>query len=249
MALLPYFSCGTAGPSAGYPVIEYKDGDMTEYLHKIALRFAPRLYLHADEPYDIVAIIPVFHPERPVIAYHIFFANEVMPHRTVKDRQFLDNEILWIEYDPVTLKVSDVATYWHRTVLRTDTCVINANASFQRPSVHIQWGQHGILPLGWDKLTTARPGAELRLHYKLVSREMQRNILMRFIRGILMHRDDEPLIEFEGPFEKYIRFTKEVDAADYVKDHQIIVKEESFLDLESRFTQTTFSRKKEWPWW
>jgi len=223
MTAMFLFSCGTAGTTLSNSTIEHRDGDMNLYRHTLALRFAPRLYLHSEEPYEIIGIIPVFHPAMPIIAYHIFFEEEIMPNFTK-----LDHEILWVEYDPVTLKVSDVSTLWHRTVLRTDTCLMDAKASQQRPTVFIQWGQHGILPLGWKILKTARPRAELRLHHKLASSPFSRVI-------------------FQGSYLEYVQFTKEVDASYYVKNQEIIVAEYS-EELRSIFKQK-FDLKKEWPWW
>jgi len=248
MVTIPLFSCGTTETEFSRSTIEYQDEDMNLYRHNLALWFAPRLYMHEDEPFEIIGIIPVFHPEKPIIAYHIFFEDDA-PFPGIGEE--LDHEILWVEYDPVTLKVSDVATYWHRTVLRTDTCLINAKASQQRPKVFIQWGQHGLLPLGWDKLTTVRPIGELWTHYKIVSGKIHHNFIIRFIRWILRLQNVDSEVIFKGTYEEYCQFTKEVDVTDYVKNQEIIVDEYPDNELRSRIETRfgTFGRKKEWPWW
>jgi len=235
MVTMSFFSCGTAETKFSHSTIEHRDGDVNLYRHSLALRFAPRLHLHPDEPFEIIGIIPVFHPEKPIIAYHFFFEDDaILAGRGTE----VDHEILWVEYDPVTLKVSDVVTYWHRTVLKTDTCVINAKASQQRPSVCIQWGQHGILPLGWETLTTARPSLELRLHYS-ASKTISR------IRGV---QKVDSVVTFRGSYREYLQFTKKVDSAYYVKKEKIIVTEYPEEELRLRFKQT-FDMKKEWHWW
>ena len=213
--------------------LEHRDG--VTNLHALALRFAPRLYLHPDEPFEITEIIPVFHPVKPIVAYHIFFEDDALFAGRGKE---VDHEIVWVEYDPVTLKVSNVATLWHRTVLRTDKCLIDAKASEQRPRVEVQWGQHGLLPLGWETLQTVRPRVELVVHYNLV----------RILQRIPRIQAVEPSVRFKGSYREYLRFTREVDAVNYVKNQEIIVAEYTAEELKSRVKQS-FGVKKEWPFW
>ena len=233
MVTMTFFTCETAGLKSGQLTIEHHDGIMNYY--SLALHFAPRLYLHEDEPFEIIAIIPVFHPVKPIIAYHIFLEDDAVFAWGGKE---IDHEIIWIEYDPITLKVSDVATYWHRTVLRTDICLMDAKASQQRPKVFMQWGQHGILPLGWEKLQTARPFVELLVHYNLVT---------EFSRIRTEKNIDSP-VTFQGSYQEYLQFTRAVDAATYLKNQKIIVAEYPTEELKSQVKQT-FPLKKEWPFW
>ena len=227
-------ACRTAVPPfRGSTAESYRDGETD--LNLLALRFAPRLYLQQDEPYDIMAIIPVHHPARPVIAYHIFFEEEVINAGRGKD---LDPEIMWVEYDPVTLKVADVATLWHRTVLRRSTCTVNAKASQQRPSVYVQWGQHGIMPLGWETPKSARPYGELLFWYNWIRTGNR-------IPGV---QKGEVKETFSGEWKDYITFAKEVDAVFFVQRQEIIEDERPYKELESRINRS-FDRKKEWPWW
>lgn len=231
MATIFLNSCETVGTNLSKLKIEHHDSVLN--LSALALQFAPRLYLHPDEPFKIVGIIPVFHPAKPVIAYHLFFEDDAVFAWGGKD---IDHEIIWVEYDPITLKLSDVATYWHRTVLRTDTCLMDAKVSQQSPKVFIQWGQHGILPLGWEKLLTARPLVELVVHYNLV----------RTFSRIQGKQDFDSTVTFQGSYKDYLQFTEEINAADYIKEQSIIVAEYSAEKLESRIKHT-FPLKKEWP--
>ena len=239
MVTMPLFFCGTTETEFSRSTIEHQDEDMNLYRHNLALRFAPRLYIHDEDSTEIFEIIPVFHPEEPVIAYHIFLEDDALFKGWGKE---IDHEILWVEYDPVTLKVTDVATYWHRTILRTDTCIVDAKASQQRPKVFIQWGQHGLLPLGWETLKTLRPRGELWVHY----------ILAKIFTKIPWWQKVPSPIIYQGTWEDYtLRFTKEVDATDYVRNQEIIVDEYPDNELRSRIETRfgTFGRKKEWPWW
>lgn len=200
----------------------------------LALRFAPRLYLHEDEPYGLEAIVPVLHPVKPIIAYHIFFESEGF--LVIGDK--LDHEIVWVEFDPVTLKVMDVTTYWHRTVLRTKDCVLDARRTGQRPRVDVQWGQHGMLPFGWRRLRTARPRAELVIYYSIMHNTKRKNRNVR-----KLHK-----ISFSGSYEEYCRFDVYIDAAQYIDVMDVIVMERPTKALRSRI-KGTFAEKKEWPDW
>lgn len=233
MAAMSLLSCGTRTTHFSHPTLEHRDAAMN--LQTLALRFAPRLYLHPDEPFEMIGIIPVFHPAKPLIAYHIFFEEDALFAGRGKE---LDHEVVWVEYDPITLKVSDVATLWHRTVLRTDTCLVNAKASQQRPTVFIQWGQHGILPLGWETLGTLRPVGELFVHYTLV-RTFSR------IPGV---QAVDTLVTFRGSYKEYLQLTRAVDAASYLRNQKVIVAEYATEGLKARMKQT-FGAKKEWPFW
>jgi hypothetical protein len=200
----------------------------------LAVRFAPRLYLHEDEPYRLEAVVPVLHPSRPIIAYHIFFEFEVLFVRGEKT----DHEIVWVAFDPVTLKVRDVFTYWHRTVLRTDECVHDARSAGQRPRVDVQWGQHGMLPFGWSRLNTIRPRAELVMYYGLV----------RYMRRSGRDEGERRVRSFSGSYDDYVRFDTYIDTVRYLEGERMIVAENPSETLRSRIPGE-FAEKKEWPDW
>jgi hypothetical protein len=226
-------SCGSPGGRSSPARVDYIDGaaDLTT----VALRFAPVLYLNPDEPFRVVAVIAVHHPSKPLIAYHIFFEDDVFMAGRGKS---LDHEIAWVEYDPVTLKIADVFTLWHRTVLRTESCLMDAKASGQRPKIEIEWGQHGPLPSGWRSLVAARPRLELAMHYKVV----------RYINRLPKASPRKPAVSFRGSYTDFLTFTGKVDAADYLSERSVFKAEHSQEFLSSRLG-VTFLPKKEWPDW
>lgn len=234
LAAVVMSSCGTSGKDQDSSSIDYTDGVTDRY--SLALRFAPMLYLHADEPYDIITIIPVFNPAEPVVAYHIFFEHDAV----LLGGEAVDHEIVWVRYDPITLKTVDVLTLWHRTVLRTDECLMLAKTSAQRPTIFVQWGQHGMLPFGWKTLMTARPRLELLIHYNLV---YNLNRLPKIgSRGAT--------ISFEGSYDDYFRFNRLIDVRGYLKKQTVIVAEYSEIELRLCLPDTLeFKIKKEWPDW
>lgn len=225
--------CGKQGRDPARPASVHSDrmGD----LHTLALWFAPILYLHPDEPSEIMTVIPVFHPTKPIVAYHIFFDDDAFLAGRGKD---IDHEVVWVEYDPINLKVEDVLTLWHRTVLRTDACVLDARRPEQRPRISVQWGQHGMLPLGWENLTSARPRLELRMHYNLA----------RYINRIPLASPKRPVIAFAGSYEEYLTFTEAVDTSIYIEERDTVIAEDCEGELRLRIHQS-LSIKKQWPDW
>ena len=227
-------SCGVSGKHKSLSMIEYSDG--VENRNLLTYRFAPKLFLHADEPYEIFAVIPVCHPEKPIIAYHLFFEHDAV----VFGGGTADHEIIWVQYDPVTLKITDVFTLWHRTVIRTDFCVFDAKVSGQRASIMVQWGQHGMLPLGWESILSVRPRLEFRLHYNLVHH-------LNHMPKIGSRRS---AVVFEGSYEDYKRFPRMVDLREIISDRDVIVALYSENELKTRLPKSTeFKVKKEWPDW
>jgi hypothetical protein len=212
---------------------DYIDG--AAGLSALAIRFAPILYVHPEEPYHIMGVIAVLHPARPLIAYHVFFDDDAFLAGRGKS---LDHEIVWIEYDPVTLKVTDVLTLWHRTVLRSGLPLMETTTPDGRARIDVQWGQHGMLPFGWKELVTARPRLELRMHYELVHN----------VNRVPKASATKPIVFFGGSFDEYIEFSVPIDAADYIHEPDVVRVEHSLEHIISR-TGKTLILKKEWPDW
>ena len=223
-------SCATLGNTVSPSIIfDYNDDNLND----LAMRFAPKLYLNSDEPTKLISIIPVHHPEKPLIAYHIIFDDDAL----FSGRgEIYDHEVLWVEYDPITYIVVDVPVLWHRTVIRTVSALLDAKSSDQRPRVMIEWGMHGLLPLGWEKLSILRVNAEIRLHWILAQNASK-------VPGLQKHK-----VRFEGTFEEFTTFKDYVDSREYIKNQNIIVAEYSYDELDKRIDDS-FSLKKEWPDW
>jgi hypothetical protein len=99
------------------------------------------LYVQRDEWFALSRIVAVVHPSKPVIAYHLLWRDDVngsgIPFTVATDQ-----EIVWIGYDSVSRRPTDMWTYWHGTILHTDWRERGA------PAVNVQWGKHGLLPRG-----------------------------------------------------------------------------------------------------
>lgn len=118
----------------------------------LARSLAPVLYIHRDETFPLERVVAVIHPDRRLIAYHLLWRDDV--HGAwIPFTRATDQEIVWIGYDS-TLAPTEMWTYWHGKILRTDW------RDRGTPLVNVQWGKHGSLPRGviesdlprWGKL-------------------------------------------------------------------------------------------------
>jgi hypothetical protein len=236
-AVLLTLALGSAGcgVGTGHPAGLAEYSEQVVPPHVLALWFAPDLYLNPSEPFELVAVVPVLHPSKSLVAYHMFFEDDALLAGRGKE---LDHEVIWVEYDAVTLKVADVMTLWHRTVLRTDVCASDARIRGQHPRICVQWGQHGMLPFGWERLISARPRLELLLHYEFAS----------YINRIPKASRTKPKVVFSGSYDAYVTFTRQVDTSGYIAEAGVVVAEYCDEELQSRI-DGSFMLKKQWPDW
>lgn len=214
-------------------IISYQEEPLAPF--DLALRFAPRLYINPTEPYQIRDLIVFIHPQRPLIAYHLLWEDDSIG--AILGRES-DHEIAWIEYDPISLKLVDVWVLWHRGILHTHQSAIEAKSHNQRPQLFVQWGQHGMLPVGWDKLPTARPKAELRIHF-IISKSIQV--------GQYTGSKNIDSLKFQGDYSDYLTFSELVDSRQYIHLKKVIVGADSnaIIPLMVSYTVT---QKQPWPY-
>jgi hypothetical protein len=125
----------------------------------LARTLAPLLYVQRDEWFPLDRVVAVVNPERPVIAYHLLWRDDV--HGSwVPFTVPTDEEVVWVGYGP-THAPTDIWTYWHGSVLHTDW------RDRGQVAIDAQWGKHGSLPHGIieSDLPTWR---KLNLFYALV---------------------------------------------------------------------------------
>jgi len=229
------YGCGRyLQPTDSTEIISYQEEQLAPF--DLALRFAPRLYLNPTEPYQIKDLIVFIHPQKPLIAYHLLWEDDSIGAGVGKD---CDHEIAWIEYDPVSLKIIDVWILWHRGILHTHQAVIEAKSHNQRPKLLVQWGQHGMLPVGWEKLPTARPKAELRLHFG-ISKSIQV--------GQYTGSQNIASLKFQGDYADYLTFSDFVDARKYIHPDKVLVDADSNTIISSMVSYTVCTSKQPWPY-
>lgn len=107
----------------------------------LARALAPVLHVQRDEPFDLVRVVAVLHPTRPIIAYHLLWSHDING-QWVPWAKASDAEVVWVGYDSATKLPTDMWTYWHGSILHADW------RGKGRPQVAVQWGKHGDLPFG-----------------------------------------------------------------------------------------------------
>ena len=116
----------------------------------LARSLAPVLFLQRDEPYDLVRVVAVIHPQRRIVAYHLLWEDDAhgawLPFTAPTDQ-----EIVWVGYDSAGV-ATDLWTYWHKNVLHTEW------RGGTPIAVDVQWGKHGSIPRGTppERLPVAR---------------------------------------------------------------------------------------------
>ena len=138
-------------------------GEPTAEQWELVRKFAPRLYTVAGEYFPLKDIVGILHPGRPIIAYHLFWEDDI---GYPADNMPCDHEIVWITFDPATQAVTAVQTYFHGRILSSDAAVADANRQGGRAWIGVEWGFHGSVPLG----ALAEAGAKLREHWQLAQR-------------------------------------------------------------------------------
>lgn len=233
LSLMSFSGCGQSRQLEPVEVIAYQEEQVTPF--ELAVRFAPRLYINPSEPYQIRDLIVFIHPEKPLIAYHLMWEDDSIGAGLGADS---DHEVAWAEYDPISLKLVNCWVLWHRGVLRTDQSVIDAKSHNQRPRIFVQWGQHGMLPVGWDRLTTTRPKAELRLHFA-IAKSIQT--------GPYTGSKNIDSLRFQGDYSDYLTFSEFLDSRQYIYPEKVVVGVDSNAIIPGMVSYTTSTSKRPWP--
>ncbi len=196
-------------------------------------RFAPRLFTVAGEFFPLKDVVAIVHPDRPVIGYHLFWEDDI---GYPSDNDPCDHEIVWVEYDPATLQVARVATYFHGKILAPADAVAEANAHDGRPWIGVEWGFHGSMPVGG--LGAAMP--VFRKHWEAARRGRE--------------GPPDPLArgwpeKYAGSFDDYLRFAEPVDPRVLLEKNDLVwVSRWPMAALNRYSLRYNVAVKTEWPW-
>ena len=212
---------------------------------KLANKYAPRFFVNPEEFFGLKDLVAVIHPEKPIIAYNLFWDDDI-DHPGNNDPS--DHEVVWIEFDQDMGEVTKVYTYFHRALLSTEEAVKDANLHRQRAKISVQWGGHGSLPLGWEKL---KPEA---IYEKIGERRKVKDMPKRYqelSKGI--KNPDHPLAKnwpkrFEGSYKDFINFSKYVDSRRLLKKKRmVIISRWPNAVINRYFLAYNYFPKRQWP--
>lgn len=218
-------------------------------------KFAPRLYLTPSEPFALKDFAVVMHPRQPWISYHLFWEDDIdFPD----DNDPCDHELLWMRFDPASERLVDYYTYFHGRVLRApEAAVAEANRSGGRPSVFIQWGKHGSLPPGWEKLRIVADAGDVERDFFPLHRPIPLETYMRGthrkLSEIGRRAADSPLgagwpQKFSGDWKAFVDFRREVDPRPLLGNRRMArVSCWNNATINRYFLRYNFRVKTEWP--
>jgi hypothetical protein len=199
-------------------------------------KFAPRLYNVANEFFPLKDIAAIIHPEKPIIGYHLFWEDDLgFP----SDNDPCDHEVLWVEYNPATLRVTRVSTYWHGRIVTTDTAAADANAHDGRPWIGVEWGFHGSIP--WQAVGKVKVVDDiLRDHWKSAHAGSK-------------SRPPDPLARgwptvYSGDFAAFTSFSVSNDPRPMLRQRDLVyVSRWANATLNRYCLRYNFAAKTEWP--
>jgi hypothetical protein len=221
----------------------------------LARRFRPRLFTTATEPFRLQDFGVILHPSRPLVAYHMFWEDDIdFP----EDNDPCDHELLWVEYAEDLQTITGVSTYFHGRILRGSAEAIeDARAHAGRPRFNVQWGKHGSLLLGWEKLPIVADDDDSEKKFYPVGRQIT---LLDYNRGTYekLSKEGRRLQEhplgrgwprkFVGSWQDFTNFSISIDPAELLSSKQMIrVSRWNNATINQYFLRYNFRPKTEWP--
>ncbi|SEO52110.1 metallophosphoesterase family protein [Paenibacillus sp. OV219] len=237
--LTKYRSYYDSSPIETGPVYNLVSTEMEE----LARLLAPELHLAESEPFTLRDCVAVFHPEQPLIAYHLFWDREM-------ERNEADHQLIWVSYHPETKELSEIKTYFHENMVSSHEALEEAKAQQNRPQVYIQWGIHGaFLTGGIRDVTVSRlVNGILITNTGLDSlTSMFSDALRGRVRGVPLPEHD-PLQPFSGQLSDYMNFSKEADTRDFLnKENRVLMSKHANTAIRQIALDYRFVPMPEWP--
>jgi len=212
---------------------------------ELANKYAPRLFVNPEEFFSLKDVVAVIHPEKPVIAYNLFWEDDI---DYPGDNDPSDHEIVWIEFDQNDGKVTGVYTYFHKAILSTKKAVKDANLHHQRARISVQWGGHGSLPLEWERLKPEAIYEKIGQKLKVKDMPERYQKLSKSIRN-----PDHPLAKnwpkrFEGSYKDFINFSQYIGSGRLLrKKRMVIISSWPNAVINQYFLAYNYFPKRQWP--
>ena len=204
------------------------------------LRHAPLLHLTRDECFPLRDVIALHHPQKPLIAYHLFWEDD---YDFPDDCDPCDHEQVWVGYEPEGGAVTAVWAFYHSRIISTRAAADDANRRGGRPNVSVQWGKHGsLLPgCGPVRLQTGTVREDMEWTWRDVcrgGRAAEHPIKRRFWPA-----------RYEGSRGDFFCFPVEVDSRELLEKKRCwLCTPLSNAVIGEYFLTYNFAAKFGWPW-
>ncbi|MBL9127506.1 MAG: hypothetical protein JNL97_07665 [Verrucomicrobiales bacterium] len=209
-------------------------------------RFAPRLAVTPWEPFALKDAAAVLHPEQRLVAYHLFWEDDIdFPD----DNDPCDHEVVWIRFDENRSRVEAIWTYFHDHLVEGGPEALeDARRNGGRALVCVQWGKHGSMPFDWQRATSKGT------HPPISLLEDNRRTWTRLSTDGRRSKDN-PLAKrlgwpdtFPGAFERFVDFTRPVDPVPLLqRERMLAVSRWNSAVIDQWFLAYNFRPKTEWP--
>jgi hypothetical protein len=221
----------------------------------LARRFLPRLFTTPSEPFRLQDFAVILHPSRRLVAYHLFWEDDIdFP----EDNDPCDHEVLWVEYAEDLETITGLSTYFHGRILRGGfEAIQEAKAHAGRPRIDVQWGKHGSLLLGWEKLPIVAVEDDSEKNFYPLDRQIT---VLDYNRGTYekLSKEGRRLPEhplgrgwprkFVGSWQDFTNFSVSIDPAELLSSKQMIrVSRWNNATINQYFLRYNFRPKTEWP--
>jgi hypothetical protein len=220
-------------------------------------RFAPRVYTTSTEPFPLRNAAAILHPSERLIAYHLFWEDDIdFPD----DNDPCDHEVVWVRHSSDGRSLERFWTYFHGRILEAgDAALDEARGRGMRPRVHVQWGKHGSLPIGWEQLTIVPDAGDIEHQYLTVGAPTS---LLDYNRATWkkLRTDGRRLIghplserlrwpdRFDGDWPRFVDFSRSVELLPLIdRDRLVSVSRWNSAVINQRFLAYNFRPKTEWP--
>jgi len=223
---------------------------------QLVQRLAPRVFTTRSEPFALRDVAAVIHPDIPVIAYHLFWDDDIdFPD----DNEPSDHEVVWVRYRPDG-SLDRVWTYFHGRILEAgEPALADARAHGGRAAVLVQWGKHGSMPIGWETQMIEAAATETEAdfypvntpitleRYNRATFEKLATVGARVADHALARQDGWPRT-FTGSWADFSRFDRSVDVLGAIRKRGLVlVSRWNSATINQRFLRYNFRPKMEWP--
>ena len=212
---------------------------------KLSYKYTPRLFINPQEFFRIKDLVVVIHPKKPIIAYNLFWEDDI-DYPGNNDPS--DHELLWIEFNHGNGEVVGVYTYFHKAILFTEESIKDANLHHQRAKVFGEWGEHGTLPLKWEKLHPEAIFEKINKRIKIKGIAQRYQELSKSIKNPNHPMAKDWPKKFTGSYKDFINFSKYVELRRLLKKKKmIIISKWPNAVINQYFLAYNYFPKKQWP--
>lgn len=243
----------------GYDEVLRRDPprELTAAESRLVERFAPRLFVTRSEPFQLKDAAAIMHPDGRTIAYHLFWDDDIdFPD----DNEPSDHEVVWCVIEPDGTALAAFYTLFHNRVFAAPPEALrDAGAHRGRPAALVQWGKHGAMPVGWQRLPIVADDADTEAGYyeidKPITLEDYNRGTWRKLNTVGRRLPENPLAmragwptRFEGDWAAFATFPRLIDPLPQIRSRRSAVMSRWNAAVLSRWLiRYNFRPKQEWP--